>query len=357
MKRLDPIQSLRGFFCLVIIWFHLQPPHQWGFLAAPSGTLAVYVFYILSGYAIGYGFFSGRYSLTWKSLKTFYIRRFLRIAPAYYVCILLSIFIFYPQIHVNVYDVVRFFTFTANFDYLNLPFLHLLAIISTEMQFYLVAPILFVIVSFTLRKIHPNVVGAGILFLGSISRYLLLSHGLVTDLPTYMLNVYVTVWGMIDYFLFGMWVSFIAQKKTFSPSIALNAMLAIGFCFISYTNYYGLPFQTYAMYHLFIIPPVLCILIGWYILSSRIQSAFFSFIGKYSYGMYLYHFVFFTLLATTLPLFVARFIIVSLLSLLMAGASLYFIERPLRTHFGATNGVFVKPESRSSTEGEEMAEA
>lgn len=336
-KTVDPLLTLRGGACLAIIWFHLQPPHGWlivhgvdlSFLAAPSGTIAVYIFYILSGYTIGFGFFSKRYTLTWKSLKTFYTNRFLRIAPAYYVCILLSMFIFYPQIHVKIYDIVRFFTFTANFDYLNLPFLHLLAIISTEMQFYLVAPILFVILSFTLRKIHPVVVGAGIVLLGSFTRYMLMSHGLVTDLPTYMLNVYVTVWGMIDYFLFGMLISYFAQKKIRVSPIALYPIFAIWFCWINYTNYYGLPFQTYAMYHLFIISPTLCVLIGWYILSSRIQSPFFSFIGNYSYGMYLYHFIFFTLLAKFFPVFLYRFIVISMLSLLISAVSFHFIERPV----------------------------
>lgn len=59
------MMTLRGLACLAIIWFHLRPP-TWlsinginlSFITAPSGTLAVYIFYLLSGYTIGYGFFS-----------------------------------------------------------------------------------------------------------------------------------------------------------------------------------------------------------------------------------------------------------------------------------------------------------
>lgn len=349
-KTVDPLLTVRGILCIAIIWFHVRPS-TWlvlnginlSFITAPSGTLAVYIFYLLSGYTIGYGFFSGKYTLSLKSLKSFYINRLLRIAPAYYICIALSIFIFYPNISVTTHDVIRFVTFTANIDYITLPYQHLLAIISTEMQFYLVAPFLFMILRLILKKTHPAIVGILILGIGALMRYLLTSAGLVSDLTTYMLNIYVTVWGMIDYFLFGMLVSFVVLKKSagiqkikqYIPN-GLFFIILIGWVlWINYGNFFALSWPTYALYHLFIIPPTLCVLIGWYILSCRIHIPILSHIGRLSYGMYLYHFIFFDIIyripnrsIDTMPAFLSRFSIVFMLTWLMAFASYHCIERP-----------------------------
>ncbi|MBI4065016.1 acyltransferase [Candidatus Gottesmanbacteria bacterium] len=357
-KTADPLLTLRGVACLAIIWFHLRPS-TWltiyginvSFLTAPSGTLSVYIFYLLSGYTIGYGFFSKKYTLILKSLKSFYINRFLRIAPAYYVSITLCILIFYPRVNITAYDIFRFFTFTANIDYITLPYQHLLAIISTQMQFYLVAPFFFMILNLILKKIHPAIVGILILSIGALTRHLLVSAGLVTDLTTYMLNIYVTVWGMIDYFLFGMLLSFIVLKrptdilniKKYIPNGIFYTILMGWLLWINYGNFFALPWQTYALYHLFIIPLTLCLLVGWYILSCRIQIPILSHIGKLSYGMYLYHFILFDILyrvpnriIDTMPAFLNRFIIIFTLTWLIAFASFHFIERPflrLRRYF------------------------
>lgn len=370
-KKLDPILALRGFACLCIIWFHLRPG-SWliikgvdlSFLTAPSGTLAVYIFYLISGYTVGYGFFSKRYKLSLRSLSTFYANRFLRIAPAYYICILLSIFVFYPGVRTTFYDFVRFITFTANLDYFTLPFQFLLAIISTEMQFYLIAPILFIALSLFIRKIHPLIIGALIICMGVIVRFILLSAGLIPDLSMYMLHVYVTVPGMIDYFLFGMFLGYISFEKTKEilrlknrvPSVFFYGLLIGWFLWISYGNFFGLTWEKYALYHLFVIPPTLIILIGWYILSETACTRFIRHhittlgiikllihpktfllgVGTLSYGLFLYHFIFFDILyrlpdhvLDNMPAFISRFIIIFTLTTIMALASFQFIEYPI----------------------------
>ncbi|MBI4065014.1 acyltransferase [Candidatus Gottesmanbacteria bacterium] len=276
---------------------------------------------------------------TIRSLRAFYINRFLRIAPAYYASILLCIFVFYPHVPLAPFDLFRFFTFTANMQYFSLPYQQLLVIISTQMQFYLAAPIFFLVLRAAIRKIHPVVIGISILVLGALVRYLFASAGLVTDLPSYMIHIYVTVWGMIDYFLFGMFISSLRPKTFRFPPVIGYFLFFIFFCAISYTNYYGLSWNSYAVLHHYIIPPVLCVLIGWYILSARVEVPILSSIGKYSYGLYLYHFIFFDLLYrlpnhidTSIIGFVYRFVTVLFLSGIMALASYYFIERLLRSY-------------------------
>lgn len=67
--HLNPLLYIRGLACLMIIWRHVVPPTHWvsifgvdlSFISNFSGSFGVFIFYVLSGYSIGYGFFSGRY--------------------------------------------------------------------------------------------------------------------------------------------------------------------------------------------------------------------------------------------------------------------------------------------------------
>lgn len=371
-ERLDPVLGLRGLACLVVIWDHLQRINGWimihgidlSFIVAPDGGIAVPIFYLISGFSVGYGFFSKKYTLSIKSLRSYYINRWLRIAPAYYVCMLACIFIFYRQTAVSLHYIVRFFTFTANFDYLTLPIQQLLAILSTEMQFYLIAPLLFAALSRIVHKIHPLVVGMYILCFGCAVRYLLLTLGLVASFDMFRLNVYVTVWGMIDYFLFGMFLSYIicerkadviALKKRI-PNAGYVILLISLYLWINYNIHFAMfiPWSKDVINRMFILPPSLCILIGWYIISRsvvftyrRIQYSvsrivkllihprtFFYGIGFISYGLYLYHYVFFDLLYlkpgfvnSSTPSF-SRFFVVLSITIITAIASYTLIESP-----------------------------
>jgi peptidoglycan/LPS O-acetylase OafA/YrhL len=374
-EQVDPLMGLRGFACLLVVWSHVEQIYGWIIIrnidltsiAAPSGLVAVLIFYLLSGYTVGYGFFSKKYTLSLPSLRSFYINRVLRIAPAYYVCILACIFIFYRQTTVTFYDIVRFFTFTANYDLTSLPFQTLLVIISTEMQFYLVAPLLFAVLTHIVRKIPPVIIGIYILCLGSAVRYLLLLLGFVNDYQGYRTNIYVTLWGNVDVFLFGMFVSYllcerkadvIALKKRIPnpiyPLILIGWFLWINYrLYITIMTWYSWPQDV--INHLFLLPPTLCLVIGWYILSTNVNyvyghgvstvshvvklllhpKTFFFGIGFLSYGLYLYHYVFFDLLYLKRPGYdlgitpsLSRFFVVLGVTIITALISYKFVELP-----------------------------
>jgi peptidoglycan/LPS O-acetylase OafA/YrhL len=334
---------------------------NFSFLTAPPGSIAVYVFYILSGYAIGYGFFSGRYTLTVASLMRYAKNRFLRIAPAYYASLLLCLLVFYPRVAVSTSALLRLVTFTANIDYFTLPYQQLLAIISTEMQFYLIAPILFMLLKGVVRRVSPVSAGIGILIVGCLVRYGMSSIGLVSDLPAYMLHVYVTVWGMIDYFLIGMLVAavrtgYVRDTTHFPtiPSAALPASAILWTVWVFARNFGSRPWASFALDHLYLIPLTLSPLMAWFLLSTptpaakrlphtahllsfwRSPAQFLDTLGTLSYGLYLYHFVFFDLVfrltdrvADTLPAFLTRLAVVGSVSLVASLASYHFIERPI----------------------------
>jgi peptidoglycan/LPS O-acetylase OafA/YrhL len=81
MRRIADLDGLRGVAALLIVFYHLFEPYL------PGCWMAVDVFFVLSGYLI-----TGivmQHTLSWQFLKSFYIRRGLRIWPIYYLLILL----------------------------------------------------------------------------------------------------------------------------------------------------------------------------------------------------------------------------------------------------------------------------
>ncbi len=371
-SAVDPILKLRGIASLAIIWFHLLPPHGWlvvgsidvSFITSPSGLLMVYIFYLISGYGVGYGFFSKKYSLSMRSLGYFYINRLVRIVPAYYVCLVVCMVIFYPHVPLSIYDVVRFFTFTANYDYGSLPYQQLLAIISTEMQFYLVAPFLVFFVKHLLKYVHPIGSGIAIMCIGGAIKYALSYLGFIYDEPMFLHHVYVNVLGVIDYFLFGIFLSYLvherrvdilALKKWIHPVIYWTFFIG-WLLWVNRDEYLHIPWESFIVGQLYLIPISTCVLVGWYILSSSVgrtyqkleytpshvfhlimhPRTFLYGMGYVSYGLYLYHYALFDVLYSkpglviySVPAFVSRVIVISSITITVSYVSYAIVEYPM----------------------------
>lgn len=360
--KVDHLLLLRGFASFNVVWYHTIPLQPWlvvpffgdiSFIFTPQGAISVYIFYLLSGYGVGFSFFSGKYRLSKASLLSFYKKRLLRIVPAYVVCLIISIFVIYKDTPISWYDFYRFFTFTANIDYLNLPYLRLFAIISTEMQFYLLAPLLFLLLSFLIKKTHVIVAILITISLGYGIRYMLQTHGLVPDSVRYMQNIYVNTLAMIDYFLIGMICSYIIlNKQNFVLLIKKTKILffIIAPLWFFWTNYnlFTMPLiDAYLFDHMYVIPISIFLLIGWYILlfgskTKKITSItqmmrnplhLFHIFGVISFGLYLYHTPVTSLLSTN-PIYTGQhigvqFLLVILLTIFASLLSYFLVEKPL----------------------------
>src|SRR5947208_4381885 len=100
MKQLD---GLRAMAVLAVLWTHYLPEEYWLF-GIYWGGFGVRLFFVLSGFLItGILLKSQQYVIQGKqcslfAIRQFYIRRFLRIFPLYYVILALTVLMAIPQV-------------------------------------------------------------------------------------------------------------------------------------------------------------------------------------------------------------------------------------------------------------------
>ena len=84
-RYLPQLDSLRAIAIFMVVWSHWMPTESQ--LGLPWGHFGVQLFFVLSGFLITRILLRskpGESSMTWVALRTFYVRRALRIFPAYY---------------------------------------------------------------------------------------------------------------------------------------------------------------------------------------------------------------------------------------------------------------------------------
>ena len=143
---LDIALIARGLAASAVVWWHVK-----GFAAdssleqmlTTSGRFAVWVFFVLSGYLISSGFFTGRYAFDGESLKAFFRNRFLRIYPLFLIVTIATWFFALSQGTAPTLSVEFFLR-----EVLMLQWTHAYSLngvfwtLGVEIQFYLIAPLL-----------------------------------------------------------------------------------------------------------------------------------------------------------------------------------------------------------------------
>ena len=146
-KRILGLDGLRALAVLGVVWHHSHPGYA-QYPISHNGFLGVDVFFVLSGFLITTLLLHEKHDTGNISLKGFYIRRSLRIFPLYYAVLIVLALFFTASSNSTNADV--FFrelpwhaTYLSNFVSLK----SIMAItwsLSTEEQFYLIWPPLFV---------------------------------------------------------------------------------------------------------------------------------------------------------------------------------------------------------------------
>ncbi len=155
------IEGMRGVAVLAVLLFHFR------LLGVEGGFVGVDIFFVLSGYLMTHIVLSERFVWSPGGVFGFYRKRFWRIAPAYYVTLIVTMLTIFitgwthglPELFGNfvpasffAYNITAphgqgYFATTANFK----PFLHTWSL-GVEMQFYLIWPL----ICFGILKCSPK---------------------------------------------------------------------------------------------------------------------------------------------------------------------------------------------------------
>lgn len=244
---------LRAFATLFVFLLHARGsipksemfPAVFRWITCLPAWAGVWIFLFLSGYGIGYGFFTGKYELFQngkpcvRGFLRFYVARFVKIAPLYYLyCILFEILSGRHFFWKNPLYLLQILTFTFHQN-ASVEGLGHLWYISVAMQLYLFMPFLYL----ALRALKPEkrkwlsvVVFAAVILLGALTRCLIVNSGL--DWYTYsytncLANLDLVVLGML---IADMKLRYLAppRTKTWAKVFAtiLFAGLVLYNCFI-----------------------------------------------------------------------------------------------------------------------------
>lgn len=138
------LDGLRGISILAVLWHHTHDMVP-GWPATGLGFLGVDLFFVISGFLIVTLLLRERRRTGGISLRGFYVRRFLRIFPAYYATLVVVALIAFVKPGNTSADIVRDLPYALLYVSNLVPMHSLLMItwsLSTEEQFYLVIPTL-----------------------------------------------------------------------------------------------------------------------------------------------------------------------------------------------------------------------
>ncbi len=294
----------------------LPLPFNW--ITCFPAWAGVWIFFVLSGYAIGCGFFTGRYQLFSENgkfkvsnLVKFYLGRFIKIAPLYYLyCILFEILsnnlFFWNDSQV----LIKILTFTFNGNNGRIGFGHLWYI-STAMQLYLFMPFFYLVLDLLKDKKNVLLIVYIISIIGGISfRSILFNNGF-----DWYTHIYTNCFSNLDLILTGMIVAEIKCIYDVSASklqILLKIIASFSFVLLVLYNCYIYSYGSADQYiYRCILPSAYAVSCGILILLSgnkikksegNLFKTIINWFAKYSYTFYIFHIAVFVYLNQTLVL-------------------------------------------------------
>lgn len=284
LKYRADIQVLRGIAVLLVVIFHISPKIM------PSGFFGVDIFFVISGFLMCSLYSNGsRRSL----ISSFYQRRFSRLIPAYFttitVCVVFGSYILIPyefsvlldQALASLIGIPNILLWSGEsyFDeFAFRPLLHLWSL-GVEIQFYLIVPLVYFLISRSRTLFLILMVGSffSCLIVSEISSktaFFMLPFRMWEFLIGFAVAYYFSDSGNIKTDRFGLYGLFSIIALSFFSVFPLEigphpGMLAFVVCILTAAVLLvGLPLS---------------------FLSTRF-SRFFEVLGKYSYSIYLVHF-------------------------------------------------------------------
>ncbi len=347
MPGLDGLRALAVF---AVIAYHLNLPF------APGGFLGVTLFFVLSGYLIT-DLLLSEYRQTGKiNFKSFFARRAKRLLPSVLfllICLSAYVSVFHPELLTNFKsELLPAALFFSNWWYIltDVPYFGSYATpnllthfwsLAVEVQFYVVWPALLLLGHrFIKTKWILAAITAAMAVLSAMLMAILFQPG--TD-PS---RVYYGTDTRAYSLLLGAFLAFIypsakmAQPKQNRTHRIITE--TVGFCSLAavlFMTHYITQSDNFLYFGgMFVFSAVSALLIAAAVSPSSLVSKVFSwrplrFIGQISYGVYLWHFPIIVLSNALVPrtrIHVGLTALQITASILLAAASYYFIENPIR---------------------------
>ena len=294
---LDHIELLKGYMGIPTLW---NEP-----FSAHLGNIGVTIFFVLSGFLITYLLLSEK-SITDIKIAAFYIRRILRIWPLYYLIIILGFFIlpYIPLFNIPHYATppesfpwptfLTYGTLLANFGFIYcspIAFAGILWSVAVEEQFYLVWPIIVKYVKSPLRFFIVLLIFYFVLkivsFFPGLGIQAYLPHSFYHWLDRTRISCMI-IGGIGAYLLFTQ--AKFPLRWTYSRA---NQFLQMGIFILVLSNILSSSLFNFFKNEFFAVNIILLIL---NIAANpntliRMENVFFHFLGKISYGLYVYHLI------------------------------------------------------------------
>jgi peptidoglycan/LPS O-acetylase OafA/YrhL len=221
--RLPGLDTLRALAILAVMSFHLQGVFPESFHPfARFGWMGVDLFFALSGYLIGLQLLRPYTRGELPSISDFYRRRAYRILPAYLVVLALYFLVPAWREAEGISPLWQFLTFTENLfvDYSIHQAFSFVWSLCVEEHFYLVLPLLVLVMMRKPSIRKTGTVLAALLLLGIASRAWVLIHtlrplGVESFQLAYIEHIYYPTWNRLDGLLAGVTLALI---QSFRPA-------------------------------------------------------------------------------------------------------------------------------------------
>jgi peptidoglycan/LPS O-acetylase OafA/YrhL len=296
MNKLPNITGLRFFLAIIVVIYHLSEfcsmhniPYYNLLPIFHKGSEAVNVFFSLSGFLIIRQLFVEKNKSNTISLKHFFLRRFLRIFPLYFLILLFGLvyynillpkFGFPFESNYNLYEgiLLSVFFLPNVFTILYSPgaIIEVLWSIGIEEQFYLfIAPVMLLL---PIKKIIPFLILFTITFF-----FIFFYEGTPLFKEFRMYFFYFTSSGLFSIL--------ILKKSTLSRYKVIAYLFYTMFILYFTTNIFldYLSVESYHFLSILLFPTVICFMS----LSplKLLNNKTFTYLGKISYGIYMYHLI------------------------------------------------------------------
>lgn len=262
MERIktNPTNFLRFIAFLMIFLLHakLFSPVNWNtsvvlpWLTYTPAWAGAWIFFILSGYGIGYGFINGKYKCDFSGVIHFYNSRLQKIVPLYLIYVIIVIFFMTPELlYLNsqsIMKLIKILTFNYNGSFNNLE-MGAAWYLSTLMQLYFVAPLFFIIFRKLLASKKFRIIIFTLLIIGSVGLRISVALNIYrTGSGSWSEDIYVPFYMNLDFFFCGFLLNYCKRCKIKYSIIKvikyfILSIFIIFILFNSYIYYVGSYFQ------------------------------------------------------------------------------------------------------------------